>query len=68
LGWTSDAPALKIVGIDTRMAIEHVFEIGADITEVERFTNNQTETLTMTELDGFAVLDKYATKILDVNA
>ena len=68
LGWTSDAPALKIVGIDTRMAIEHVFEIGADITEVERFTNNQTETLTMTELDGFAVLDKFATKILDVNA
>jgi hypothetical protein len=31
LGWTSDAPANKIVGWDPRMTVERVFEIGADI-------------------------------------
>ena len=65
-GWTSDAPTGKIVGWDKRFALEHVTEIGAEITETERYITNQTQVLVMTEVDGFAILDGNATKILDV--
>lgn len=68
LGWTSDAPALKIVGFDRRYAIERVVEIGSNISEIERFVTRQTQILTMTETEGYAVLDANSTKILDVNA
>lgn len=68
LGWTSDAPANKILGVDARMALEHVTEIGSEIQEIERFTTNQTQTLTMTETNGFAVMDANASNILDINA
>lgn len=68
LGWTSDAPANKVVGWDPRMTIERVFEIGADISEVERFTTKQTQTLTMTETEGYSVMDAGAAHILVVNA
>jgi hypothetical protein len=67
-GWTSEAPALKIVGFDRRFALEQVVEIGADITESERFITNQTEVLVMSEVNGFAVNDPNAALILDVNA
>lgn len=67
-GWTSDAPTLKIVALDARMSLEEVVEIGGEITEMERYIGNQTQKLTMTEVAGFAVLDKYAANILDVNA
>jgi hypothetical protein len=66
LGWTSDAPANKIVAFDNRMAIERVTEIGSDISEVERWTTRQTQTLTMTEVEGYAVIDPGATRILDI--
>jgi hypothetical protein len=68
LGWTADAPALKIVGIDSRLALEYVTEIGADITEVERWASRQTEVLVMSEVDGFKVFDAGAAKTLNVNA
>lgn len=68
LGWTSDAPANKIVGWDPRMCIERVFEIGAEIAEVERFTKTQIQSLTMTETEGYAVMDPSASHILVVNA
>lgn len=67
-GWTTDAPALKIVGFDPRFAIERVTEIGADISEIERFTTKQTQTLTMTEVEGYSLMDVNAVEILDVNA
>src|SRR3990172_5888206 len=67
-GWTSDAPANKIVGFDRRFAIEQVTEIGGVIDEMERFITNQTQVMTMTEVEGFAVMDANATKILTVNA
>lgn len=67
-GWTTDAPALKIVGLDPRFAIERVTEIGADISEIERFTTKQTQTLTMTEVEGYALMDVNAVEIMDVNA
>ena len=67
-GWTTDAPALQIVGIDGNTALEQVTEIGAEITEMDRFITSQTEVVTMTEVSGFAVLNPTANLILDVNA
>lgn len=68
LGWGSAFPANKIVGVDTRMALEQVIEIGADIREIERWTTRQVEVLTMTEVNGFAVFDASATKVLNLAA
>jgi len=67
-GWTSDAPANKIVGFDASKALERLTEIGSDITETARFVTNQTQVLVMSEVNGFAILDQLATKILVVNA
>lgn len=67
-GWTSDAVANKIIGFDRRFAIEQVTEIGGTIDEMERFITNQTQVVTMTEVEGYAVMDANATKILTVNA
>lgn len=67
-GWTDDAPANKIVGVDNRMALERATEIGGEISEMERFVLKQTQVMTMTEVEGYAVMDPNATKILVVNA
>jgi hypothetical protein len=67
-GWLDDVPALQILGMDTRQAIERVVEIGGDITETERFITNQTSVITMTEVEGYAVLDQNASNLLDVDA
>ncbi len=67
-GITADAPSGKWVGFDSRMAIEQVTEIGATISEMQRFILNQTEVLTMTETEGYAVIDQNATKILNLAA
>lgn len=67
-GWTANAPALKIVGWDSRFAVERVTEIGSEISEMERYASNQTQTIYMTEVEGYALLDPGAVKILDVNA
>jgi hypothetical protein len=68
LGRTSEAPANKVVAFDRRLALKRLTVIGADIQEVERFILNQTEVMTMTEMEAFAIIDANATKILDVNA
>lgn len=67
-GWTSEAPTLKIVAFDSRFALERVTEIGSEISEMERYITNQTQILTFTEVEGYAVTDGAATKLLDVNA
>lgn len=67
-GWTSDAPTLKIIGYDRRFALENVVEIGGEISEMERFITNQTQVMTMTEVQGFAILDSNARLLLDINA
>lgn len=66
-GWTSDVPTNFVVGLDRRFALEHVTEIGADISETERFITNQTQVMVMSEVSGFAILDPNAVKLLDVN-
>jgi hypothetical protein len=67
-GWTADAPSRKIVGFDRRVAVERVFEIGASIQEVTRWIENQTQVLTMTETEGYDVMDNGGDKILDLAA
>jgi len=68
VGWTSNAPANKIVGTDTRMAVERLTEIGSNISETERFVANQTQILVMTEVEGYDILDGNTSHILVVNA
>ncbi|MCA9868509.1 MAG: hypothetical protein KC410_18625 [Anaerolineales bacterium] len=68
LGWTSDAPAQKIVGFDRRFAIERIVDVGATITEIEQFITRQVQVLVMTEAEGYAIIDKNAINILNVNA
>jgi hypothetical protein len=67
LGWTSDAPANYIVGIDARFAIERVYEMGADISEIERYASRQTQALIMTEVEGYDVFDQNACKTLHIS-
>ncbi len=68
VGWTSDAPANKVVAFDRRFAIERVVDISMTLTEVERFIARQVQLLVMTEAEGYAVIDKNAINILDVAA
>ena len=67
-GWNSNAPSLKIVGFDNRMAVERVTEIGSEISEMDRFITSQTQVLTMSEYEGYAILDINSIKTLNVNA
>lgn len=68
LGNTSNVGTNKLLGFDRRLAVERLYEIGANISEVERFIRNQTELLTMTETEGYQVLDRNAAKIIDLAA
>lgn len=66
VGWVDEAPANALVGFDSRMALEHVTEIGANITEIDKWISRQTEFMVMTEVEGFAIFDSNATKILNL--
>lgn len=68
MGWLDDAPAGKIVGFDRRMALEHIVEIGSNISEVDKYVTRQVEYLTMSEVEGWAIYDKNTVKVLDLNA
>ncbi len=68
LGVTTDAPSGRIVGVDTRFAIERVTEIGSNISEVQRYVTRQTEAITLSEVEGYAKLDAKATKNLNLAA
>jgi hypothetical protein len=67
-GLTADAPALKLVAFQNDLALERVIEVGGNVSEVERFIGNQTQMMTMTEVEGFAVIDPNSSKILNINA
>jgi hypothetical protein len=66
IGWLAEAPTSKLVGFDARFALEHVTEIGGDISEIERFVMRQTQAITLTTVDGFRTLDGNAANILDL--
>lgn len=65
-GITADVPADKLVGIDARQALEHVTEIGSNIEEIERWAQSQVQILTLSEVEGWAVLTQGATKTLEL--
>jgi hypothetical protein len=65
-GISDEAPANKILAFDRQFAIERVTEIGANINETQRWIKNQTEIMTFTEVEGYAVIDSKAAKILDL--
>lgn len=59
----TDATAANVVlGFDNRFALEQVTEVGANLQETERYILRQTEVLALSEVEGFAVLDQFATK------
>jgi hypothetical protein len=64
-GWTEEAPDGKLVGFDARFALEHITEIGSEISETEKFITNQTEVITFTENSAFAIIDPAAVRVLD---
>jgi hypothetical protein len=70
VGVTADAPALKIVGIDRRFAVERVTEIGSEIQEMDRFIENQTNLMTFSINEGFArwQVGSGTAAVLDINA
>lgn len=67
-GITSDAPALKIIAFDSSLTVEMINEIGGEVSEVERFIQDQTQLFTLTEVVGFGIIDTYASRILNINA
>jgi hypothetical protein len=68
LGQSADAPALTIVGMDSRFAIERVVETAAETNEVERYAIRQTQALIISEVEGFLVADQLGTKTLTISA
>lgn len=67
-GWIDEAPALKVVAWDKRYALERVVEIGSEIQEVMRYINTQTEEMTISMNEGYAVIDPQAAQILNIGA
>lgn len=66
-GILDEAPANAIVGIDSRFGIEQVTEIGGNITESRKWIERQVNVLTFTEVEGYAVTDAKAAKVLDLS-
>jgi len=62
----SAANANTILGIDTTVGLEHVVEAGADLQEQVRFVENQSQKIIISEVEGFAILDRNGARILDL--
>lgn len=67
-GITANVPTDKLVAIDARRALERVVEIGANISEIERWITSQTQVLTLTEVEGYAVLQPGTVRTLELQA
>jgi hypothetical protein len=68
LGITNDAPSGKLVGFDARFGIERVIETGSIINEAERWIQRQVELMTMSMVEGYAVFDAKAARVLNLAA
>lgn len=66
-GVTADAPVMRILAFQSTDTIERVTEVGGNVSEVERYINNQTQLLTITEVEGYGVVDPNAARVLNVN-
>jgi hypothetical protein len=65
---SSDITDLQLIAFQSDMTLEMVTEIGGNVSEVERYINNQTQLLTLTEVVGWGVIDPNSSKILNINA
>lgn len=68
LGETDDAPANVLLGFDRRVAVERLFEIGADTQETERYVSRQAEAVFFSEVEGYQVPNRNASKTLTLSA
>ena len=68
-GWldADTIPDNQILAFDNRFALEHITEIGSDISEMDRFIRNQSEELTLSENYGMGIMDHEACRILDAS-
>ena len=53
-----------IYGLNRESAIEEIVEVGSTISEVDRFSKNQTELLTISENSGFRKILKKSSAIM----
>jgi hypothetical protein len=67
-GVTADAPALKMLAFQSSDTVERVTEVGGNVSEVERYINNQTQLLTISEVEGYGIVDPNAARVLNINA
>lgn len=67
-GVLDEAPANQVVAFDSRFAVEQITEIGGTVNESKRWAEKQVDSLIFTEVEGYAVVDAKAAKILDLAA
>lgn len=67
-GWLDIAPAGKIVSFDKRMCVERVFEIGGTITEADQDVKSQINSLVLSEVEGYNIIDPKSNKTLNLAA
>lgn len=67
-GITDDAPAARIVGFDGRFAVERVVETGSEIAETDRAISNQSEEMTFSFNEAYAIIDAESVKVLRLDA
>jgi hypothetical protein len=67
-GVTADAPALKMLAFQSSDTVERVTEVGGNVSEVARYINNQTQLLTISEVEGYGIVDPNAARVLNINA
>ena len=67
-GITTQVAAARVLGIDARRAIDRVVERGSEVSEADRWITRQTEVLTFSVNEGFAVADVLAAKVLRLDA
>lgn len=65
---TANIGANTLLGIDTTAACERIIEVGSDLTETQRFINNQTEIMVMSIADNISKIWPGATKVLSLIA
>lgn len=57
----------RIVGFMRQFAVEKVTERNASLVDVDRIINKQLEETTISQIVGFAKIDKNATRVLDIS-
>ncbi|MDQ3540105.1 MAG: hypothetical protein M3440_05405 [Chloroflexota bacterium] len=58
-----EIPVNTYLGFDSRFAVERISEIGATVSESDRFITSQVEVMTFTETEGFASMFPQAVRL-----